>query len=53
MVKQSAPMKLELIDTKCTIKTMKISNQDEPLCEVKQYRVSQLTKLPSIAKNSV
>lgn len=41
------------IDTKGTVKTMKASGQKEPLCEVKQYRVSQLTKLPLIAKNSV
>lgn len=41
------------IDTKGTIKTMKASGKDESLCEVKQYWVSQLAKLPSAAKNSV
>lgn len=34
------------IETLGTVKTMRASGKDEPFCDVKQYRVSQLTKLP-------
>lgn len=35
------------IEAKGTVQTMKASGKDEPLCEVKQYQVSQLTKQAS------